>query len=121
MSKDRYEPKVRGTLTKDWAEKTGLSMSSTLAAMSNPDILSEDSVLFPVHDLETREQRIELINEAYKAFTDRQRMILKLLMMGLTHRQVGEALRISKFAVSRAIERMQNKVKKLAGRMREWE
>ena len=121
MTNRQVKSKVKGRISDDWKERTSASINSTLAAMANPDILSDDSILFPSRDLESREQKIAIIEEAYKSFTIKQRMILRLLAMGLTHHQVAKALRISRFNVGGQVTRMQNKVKKLVSKMRIWE
>ena len=111
MKRRKYKARIKGTLSGDWQERSNFQRNPLIAAMENPDILGEDAMLFPSHDLEDQEDRLDLIKSAYATFTPRQRSIYHLISNGLTYNEIGEQLKLSNFSIYKAVQRMKTKIK----------
>jgi len=84
------------------------------AVQANPDLLSDEQTLGLERDVDSEEDRKELIRLtklAIATLSPREKQVVELLQVGNTQEEVAKILKLSRFAVTTLLQRAQKKVK----------
>ena len=123
MKNDRH--KIKGLVPRrnseeaDSYDKEALT-SPYLRALENPDILSDESKMFPERDIEADQARadyIEKFKRALTKLTPKQRQILTAMSVFETQDQVADELGIARTTVETTLKQIQKKISKLIVKM----
>jgi DNA-directed RNA polymerase specialized sigma24 family protein len=94
----------------------GSAPNPFLAALANPDILSEDARMFPERDFDEEEARaayLESFKKALATLTPKQRAVIDALLKYRDQQKVADVLGIARPTVAVTLRQIQKKVSKV--------